>query len=108
MAPGRSCWRSEEAGIVLAVRLTPRGGRDAVEGIGALADGREVVLARVRAAPTEGEANRALVALLAKALGVAKSAVTIAAGQAARRKEVRIAGDPAALAARVEAWRRQS
>jgi uncharacterized protein YggU (UPF0235/DUF167 family) len=54
------------------VRLTPRGGRDAIDGIEQLADGRRVVKARVRAAATGGEANAALLELVAKALGVAR------------------------------------
>ena len=48
-------------GIVLAVRLTPKGGRDSIDGVDTLADGTVVLKARVRAAPSEGEANAALV-----------------------------------------------
>jgi uncharacterized protein YggU (UPF0235/DUF167 family) len=58
--------------------LTPRGGRHAIEGIESRADGRAVVKARVRAAPSEGEANDALCRLLARALDVAPRNVTIA------------------------------
>ena len=53
------------------MRLTPKGGRDAIDGIEQLADGRAVLKVRVRAAASEGEANAALVKLVAKALGVA-------------------------------------
>ena len=52
------------------VRLTPKGGRDAIDGIERLADGSVVLKARVRAAPSEGEANAALMRLIAKAVGV--------------------------------------
>ena len=45
---------------MLAVRLTPRGGRDAIDGIEQLSDGRRVLKVRVRAAASEGEANAAL------------------------------------------------
>jgi len=89
-------------GIVLTVRLTPRGGRDAIEGVDLLADGRSVLKARVRAAPSAGEANAALVGLLAKSLGVAARDVNLVAGQAARIKRVHIRGAGAALAAALE------
>ena len=55
------------------VRLTPKGGRDAIDGIETLADGRTVLKARVRAAPSEGEANAALIQLIAKTLGVPRA-----------------------------------
>jgi uncharacterized protein YggU (UPF0235/DUF167 family) len=87
----------------VSVRLTPKGGRDAVEGLAALSDGSEVMKARVRAAPEDGAANAALAALLAKTLGVGKSAVTLRSGHSARVKVLDIAGDGAALAARLEA-----
>lgn len=80
----------------LAVRLTPRGGRDAVEGWASGPDGRPYLKARVAAPPVEGEANAALTALLAKALGAPKSAVRIAAGQSGRLKSVEIEGIEAA------------
>ena len=98
------CYRVEPAAVVLTVRLTPRAARDSVDGIGTLSDGRAVVLARVRAVPDKGAANRALVELLAKALRVPKSAVDVIAGATARLKQVRIAGAPQLLAAAVEAW----
>jgi len=70
------------------VRLTPRGGADRIDGWGRDAAGRAFLKARVRAAPTEGEANAALVALLAKTLGLPKSAVTVAHGTTQRLKQV--------------------
>ncbi len=84
----------------LAVRLTPRGGRDAVDGWATGADGRPHLKARVAAPPVEGEANAALTALLAKALGVSKSCIRIAAGQTGRLKQVELEGiAPADIAA---------
>jgi uncharacterized protein YggU (UPF0235/DUF167 family) len=83
--------------------LTPKGGRDAVEGLARLADGACVLKARVRAAPEDGAANEALRRLLAKSFGVAASAVTLTSGATARVKQLRIAGDAVALAARFHA-----
>ena len=56
----------------------------------------------MRAAPTDGEANAALLSLLAKTLDVPRRTVTLAAGDTARIKRIAIAGDGAALAARLQ------
>jgi uncharacterized protein len=87
---------------VLAVRLTPKGGRDSVDGMEQLADGRSVLKVRVRAAASEGEANAALVKLIAKTIGVAPREVELVAGATSRVKRLRIAGNGTALAAALE------
>lgn len=84
----------------IAVRVTPRGGRDAIEGWITDADGRPVLKLRVAAAAADGQANAAVLALLAKALGRPKSALGLIAGQTARLKRIEVEGlDSAALAA---------
>lgn len=95
-------WRIEAGGLTLTVRLTPRGGRDAIDGVERLADGRGVMKVRVRAAASEGEANAALLALLAEALGVARRDVHLVGGATARVKRVRIGGAGATHAATLE------
>jgi uncharacterized protein YggU (UPF0235/DUF167 family) len=65
-------WRYSTDGISVALRVTPRGGRDDIDGIETLANGRSVVKVRVRAIADGGEANRA---------------VTELAGESARRAE---------------------
>lgn len=90
-------------GLEVRVRATPRGGRDAVEGLETLADGRAVLKLRLRAAPEAGAANAAARRLLAKSLGRPASAVVLTAGAAARLKTFVVAGDGAALAARLAA-----
>ncbi len=55
-------------------------------------NGRLYLKARVRAAPEHGEANRALEALLAEAVGVAKGEVSVTRGMSARMKTVEING----------------
>jgi uncharacterized protein YggU (UPF0235/DUF167 family) len=86
------------------VRLTPKGGRDVIEGTEIMSDGRAVLKARVQAAPEKGAANAALEALLARSLRVPKSAVTVTAGRTGRVKSVRIAGDAAALRSALAAY----
>ena len=100
---GRSPWRATSDGVVIQCRLTPKGGRDAIDGVATLSDEQCVLLARVRSAPQGGEANDALCALLADRLGVPASRVRLAAGAKSRLKQVAISGDPASLIARLEA-----
>jgi uncharacterized protein len=95
-------WSAVADGVVVTVRLTPKGGRDAFDGIARLADGTCVLRARVRAAPSEGEANAALGRLMAQAVGVPPGRVTIIGGAASRLKRVKIVGDGAMLGAALE------
>jgi uncharacterized protein len=89
-------------GIRLVVRVTPKGGRDAIEGMARDQDGKPLLKIRVAAAPEDGRANDSLVGLLAREFKVPKSAVTILRGAGARVKQVHISGDGAQLAARLE------
>jgi uncharacterized protein YggU (UPF0235/DUF167 family) len=95
-------WSLTSEGLTITVRLTPRGGRDAVDGIEQRADGQCVLKARVRAAATEGEANAALTALLARAAGVPPRSVALVSGATARIKRLTIAGHGPTLAAALE------
>ena len=90
-------WSKTATGLRLTVRLTPRGGRDALGGLRLDTAGQAQLLARVSSPPVEGAANAALVKLVAKALRVAKSAVVITAGETSRIKTLEITGDPATL-----------
>ena len=91
-------WRISTTGVSIALRVTPRGGRDGIDGIEQLSDGRSVLKVRVRAIADGGEANRAVLALLAKSLRVPKASVSLLSGTTSRLKQVAIAGDPARLA----------
>ena len=86
-------------GFRFAVRLTPNGGRDSVEGWASGADGKPYLKARVSVPPEDGKANEALVRLLAKTLDVANSKVRIVSGMASRMKMVEVDGDPSRFAA---------
>ena len=91
-----AAWAHEgSAGAVLEVLVQPRASRTRVVGEH---DGRLKI--QLAAPPVDGEANAALLAFLADALGVKRADVTLLAGETGRRKRVRIAGlDPAAVAA---------
>jgi uncharacterized protein YggU (UPF0235/DUF167 family) len=95
-------WTARPDGLVLHVRLTPKGGRDALEGAEILSDGNCVLKARVRAVPEDGKANEALVALVAKTLKIPASRIKIAAGATSRHKSLFLEGDAAEIAARLE------
>jgi uncharacterized protein (TIGR00251 family) len=90
-------WRYSTGGVSVALRVTPRGGRDEVDGLETLANGRSVVKVRVRAIAEGGEANRAVIELLAKALGVPKARVRLLSGTTSRFKQIAVDGDPAKL-----------
>ena len=90
-------WRYSTAGISIALRVTPRGGRDGIDGIETLADGRSVVKVRVRAVADGGAANKAVTELLASALRVPKARVKILSGTTSRLKQVAVEGDPKSL-----------
>ena len=94
-------WVRGPGGVTLDVRLTPKGGRDAIDGVVQLADGRSVLKARVRAAPTGGEANDALIRLIAKVMGVPPRDVALVSGATARVKRLTVSGDGPTLMARL-------
>lgn len=84
----------------LAVHLTPRGGRDAVEGWGRDEGGRPYLKLRVAASPVEGAANVAVIALIAKQMRRPKRAVRIVSGERSRLKHFEIDGADAGDLAR--------
>jgi uncharacterized protein (TIGR00251 family) len=89
-------------GVIVACRLTPKSGRDAIEGAATLADGTSMWLARVRAAPENGRANEALCRLIAQTLGVAASKVRLVAGAKSRVKQIAVTGETGELVAKLE------
>ncbi len=97
-----SWWRAEPGGVSVRVKVHPRARRAGLQGLAPGADGPRLRLA-VTEAPEDGRANRAVCAALARALDVPPSAAEVAQGAAAREKLIFIAGDPQALAPRLEA-----
>jgi uncharacterized protein YggU (UPF0235/DUF167 family) len=95
-------WTVTPGGLAVVVRLTPRGGRDEIGGVEQRADGQCVLKARVRAAASDGEANAALTALLARAAGVPPRDVALVSGVTARIKRLTVAGHGPTLAAALE------
>jgi uncharacterized protein len=79
--------REEAGAVTFDVLVQPRASRAKV---GPLHDGRLKV--SVTSPPVDGEANAAVIELLAKTLRVAKGAVSVIAGETSRRKTIRVAG----------------
>lgn len=86
-------------GVTLQLRVQPRARRTALE---RTAEGG--LKAAVTAAPEDGKANVAVVALLADAWRLPKSTIEIVRGGAAREKTLSIAGEAAVLAGRIAKW----
>lgn len=91
--------RSCAGGLILSLRVTPNAGRDAIDGPETRDDGMSVLRVHVAAVPDKGRGNAAVLALLAKALGLPKSAVTLQSGETSRFKSVLVSGDAEAVAA---------
>lgn len=90
-------------GILLQLRLTPRGGRDAIDGFITDSAGDLWLKARVSAAADSNKANEAVLRLLAETLGVPRRSLVIEAGHTARTKRIRITGESGPLLALLSA-----
>jgi len=89
----RPAWyRWEGEMLILSVRVQPKASSDEIVGPCADALGGESLKVRITAPPVDGKANAHLIKLLAKAFGVAKSRVSVVAGDSGRQKRVNING----------------
>lgn len=95
-------WRSGAGCVIVRVRLTPKSSKDTIDGIETTAEGPALKV-RVRAVPADGEANAALLRLLADWLGVGKSALRLAQGGKSRVKSVEITGQAEEIETRLAA-----
>lgn len=93
-------WRRNGACVIVRVRITPKSSKDTIDGVEITADG-PAFKARVRAVPSEGEANAALLKLLAQWLEVGKGSVRLAHGGKSRIKSVEITGNADEIEARL-------
>jgi uncharacterized protein len=88
MQSGSFTDRTRRSEVRFAVRLTPRGGADRVDGV----NDEGALEARVSAPPVGGAANAALIRLIADELDVARSSVRLVAGATGRHKLVVVEG----------------
>jgi uncharacterized protein len=98
--PTARAWRAGNGCVIVRVRVTPKSAKDGVEGIEPGADG-PAIRVRVRAAPSEGDANAAVVRAAAGWLDVPKSSMAVSAGYKSRLKSLTITGDADELGTRL-------
>ncbi len=91
-------------GLRVALRLTPKAGRDRIAGTAAEADGGVVLKVQVTAVPEDGKANAALIRLLAKQWRLPRTSMAVIQGATDRRKVILISGDAAELRQRLDLW----
>jgi uncharacterized protein (TIGR00251 family) len=91
-------------GLRVRVKVTPRAGRNRIDGLVPDPDGAMALRIAVTAPPEDGKANAAVIKLLAAEWRVAKSTIRVALGAADRRKVLHLAGDPAALRRLLADW----
>jgi hypothetical protein len=89
----REAYARSPNGLRLHVRVTANAGTDAVDGLHTASNGAMSLKVRVTAQPEKGRANKAVITLLAKALGCAKSSLEVTSGSKDRNKTVAIVGD---------------
>ena len=99
--------RSSAKGLHLHVKATPKASRDGVTGIVPLADGSTALAVKVTSVPEKGKANAAIVALIAKAARIPKSALDQVAGETDRHKVFRIASHGEAVQTWIEGLARE-
>ncbi len=95
---------TRDGAIQFAVRVSPRASRRAIEGIVRDADGGKMLKVAVNAPPEDGKANQEVLALLARAMGVPKGRLSLAAGASGRKKIVRLEDADAVLLMRLNEW----
>jgi uncharacterized protein len=96
-------WRLDANGIVVAVRAQPRARREGVRDVVNDATGSPRLRIAVTAPPEDGRATKAVCTVLARALGVPASCVTVLSGTAAREKLLHVAGPVDVLGAAMRA-----
>ena len=100
-------WRIGDDGVSVSVKVQPKSRRPGVQGRAPAAGGERLRIGVAEPADA-GRANRAACAVLADALDVPPSAVSVLAGAGQREKVLRVAGDPAAIVARLAAVARRA
>jgi uncharacterized protein (TIGR00251 family) len=97
-------FRAVADGVRVRLKVAPRSKREQIGGLVDEPDGGQALKVAVTAAPENGKANEAVIALLAREWGVAKSAIWVVTGATDRRKLMEIRGPSQELLAKLRSW----
>ncbi len=103
MTDAAAFWRAGAGAVTVAVKVHPRARRTGLLGCIAATDGTRVLRVGVSEPADGGRATAATCAAIADALALPGGAVSVVRGATRRDKVLRLAGDPADLAARLRA-----
>lgn len=92
--------------VALSLKVTPKASRNRIQGLAPDAAAGTVLRVAVTAVPEKGKANQAVIRLLAKALAVPKTSLTVISGETDRHKVIGFSGDITALKQQIESWLR--
>ncbi|MEQ9490190.1 MAG: DUF167 family protein [Alphaproteobacteria bacterium] len=92
--------------VAVSLKVAPKASQNRIQGLAADAAGGTVLRVAVTAAPEKGKANQAVIRLLAKALAVPKTSLTVISGETDRHKVIGFSGDTTALKHQIESWLR--
>jgi len=91
-------------GVRVQLRVTPKAAENRITGVAQGGAGVTALKVKVTAAPDRGKANEAVLKLLAREWGLAKSTLKLVAGETSRSKVVLIEGDASDLMPHLESW----
>ena len=101
MSPTLTPFAAVKDGVRVTVRVTPGASRTAIAGLAETVGGGRALKVTVTVAPEAGKANEAVIKLLARTWGVAKTSLTLIAGHGDRNKIIHVSGDPPDLMSRL-------
>ncbi len=83
-------WEIVKEHLMVHARVTPNARKNGIGGLYEAADGSQALGIYVSVPPEKGKANKAAIAILAKALKVPKSSISVAVGETSRDKVFKI------------------
>ena len=89
----QTLWQISKHGLAVKVRVMPNASKNAVTGVYTAGDGQMSLKVSTTAQPEKGKANKAVIAILSKKFGLAKSKFSVVSGLTDRNKTIILDGD---------------